>query len=143
MTGSRPYLPFTYRSSDPLTEQFWKAAERRELAFQRCSDCKAFRHPPAPLCSKCHSFNWEFAPVAGRGTIFTFVVVHHPLMPSLTEHVPYNVSVVEFPDAPEVRFITNVVGTPLEEICVGMPVEVIFEELGEGRVVPRVKAAED
>ena len=141
MTTTKPYLPLTYVPGDPMTDAFWKAAQEKTLAFQRCADCQAFRHPPGPLCPQCNSFSWEFAPVAGKGTVFTFNVVYHPLMSSLADYIPFNVTVVEFPDAPGVRFITNVVGTPPDEIHVGMPVEVVFEETADGKIIPRVQPA--
>ena len=140
MAPKNPYLPLTYVPGDPLNDEFWKAAEGRKLAVQRCRSCETFRHPPTPLCATCHSFDWEFAPVSGKGTVFTYTIVYHPLMPSLAEYTPFNITGVEFPDAPGVRFITNLVGTPPEKIHVGMAVEVIFEEVAEGKVIPRVRA---
>ena len=31
-------------------EEFYRAARRGELCFQRCTDCRAWRHYPRPAC---------------------------------------------------------------------------------------------
>ncbi len=43
--------------------EFYRAAQRGELSFQRCSDCRAWRHYPLPVCPDCAStsFAWERA----------------------------------------------------------------------------------
>jgi uncharacterized OB-fold protein len=137
-----PYLPGELASldvDDPVTGPFWQAARDHQLVFQRCTDCGAFRHPPADACRQCRSFAREWAPVDGPGTVFTYTVVHRPYSKAVADYVPYIVAIVVFAGAPGVKWITNLVGAPSGGVEVGMPVEVVFEPVGEGGVVPRVR----
>jgi uncharacterized OB-fold protein len=36
------------RSMDPYAEQFWAHTLKKELRFQKCTDCGKFRSPPGP-----------------------------------------------------------------------------------------------
>ena len=135
------YLPADIAHLNPseTTQGYWDACSRRELAIQRCTACGEFQHPPKPICGKCRKFDLEFAPTSGRGKVFTFIVIHHPVHPALKPHLPYNVALVALDDAPGVRIVTNIVELPPEEIQVGMPVEVVFEEPHPGSVLPRFR----
>jgi uncharacterized OB-fold protein len=64
-------------------------------------------------------------PVSGRGSIVTFTVNHQAWVPDLA--IPYVIAIVALDEDSEVRFVTNVVGTPVEQVHIGMPVRVVFE----------------
>jgi uncharacterized OB-fold protein len=64
--------------------------------------------------------------VSGRATVAAFTVNRQPWIPGLEP--PYVVAIVELAEEPDVRLITNVVGVPLEEVSVGLAVEVFFED---------------
>ena len=66
---------------------------------------------------------------SGQGTVFTHTTNEHPYNPAVP--VPYNISIVELADQEGLRFTTNVVGCPPEEVHIGMPVRVQFEPHGE------------
>ncbi|MDO8671517.1 MAG: OB-fold domain-containing protein [Dehalococcoidia bacterium] len=121
---------------------FWEACHRHELVIQRCTNCRTFRHTPTPVCYNCQSFDFEWVKVSGKGTVFTYTNVAHPVHPALKERVPFNLVIVELPDAGNVRLAGNVIDTPFEELYIGMPVEVIFEDYPEGATLPRFKRAD-
>ena len=56
---------------------FWEGVAAGELRIQRCTSCKALRHPPGPMCSRCHSLDWDAIVSSGRGQVFSYVVAHH------------------------------------------------------------------
>ena len=60
----------------------------RELRFQRCAACGAWRHPPRVLCAACRSDQWSWEPSSGHGEVFTWTVVHQPLHPAFVDDVP-------------------------------------------------------
>jgi uncharacterized OB-fold protein len=126
---------------DPHTHEFWDACRRRELRLQRCSDCGRFRHPPIPGCPHCGSPRSHWPQVSGRGTVFSYTVVHHAAIPSLASQVPYVVVVVEVEGAEGARMISNLLDTAPEAVSVGMAVEVVWDESQDGFVLPRFRPA--
>jgi uncharacterized OB-fold protein len=140
--------PQTYLSADvaelfpnALTQEFWDRCEREELAFQRCSNCGTFRHPPSRLCFVCRSYDTEWVPVAGRGTVYSYTVVTHPVHPAVTEAVPYNIVLVEFPEAPGVRLVSNLIDVTPDELAVGLAVDVAWERARPDTTLPRFRRA--
>ena len=126
---------------DAMSREFWDRCARHELAFQRCERCGTFRNPPGPLCHVCRSTEARWSPVGGEGSVYSFTVVTHAVHPALLERIPFNVSLVEFPDAPGVRLITNVVDASPDELAIGMPVRVHWEDLSNGTTLPRFEKA--
>lgn len=123
-----------------LTQPFWDACKRRELVLQRCTACQRFQHPPLPGCRYCGSSEIEWAPVGGTGQVYTYTVVHHPAIPQLAESVPYAAVVVELDEAPEARMVSNLLDIAPEDIRMGMPVELVWDEVKGGVVLPRFRA---
>jgi uncharacterized OB-fold protein len=121
------------------TRPFWDGCRRRVLLVQRCTRCTAFRHPPSPVCWQCRSFDREWVASAGRGTLFSYAVVHRAFLPSLADRVPYTVAVVALDDAPGVRLVSNVVGAAPETLAIGLPLEVVFEDVSADVTVPRFR----
>ena len=132
-----PGMPLPAITDD--TRPFWDSCRRHELVVQRCTACDTFRHPPTPVCWRCRSFAHAWVPVSGRGTIFSWAVVHRAFLPELAEEVPYTVVVVALDDAPGVRLLSNLVGAEPAELRVGLPVEVVFEDVSPEVTVPRFR----
>ena len=61
----------------------------------------------------------------GTGTLFTYSVVHQPLLPALVDVVPYVVAVVELDGTGGTRLSSNLVDAPLDALRAGLPVEVV------------------
>jgi uncharacterized OB-fold protein len=116
---------------------FWEAARCRRLVVQRCRGCGAFRFPARDLCSRCLSREAEWAPVSGRGTIFSFAVMHQVYHPAFADAVPYAVVVVELEEG--VRLVSNLVDCPVGAVRVGIPVEVVFEDVTPEVTLPRFR----
>ena len=76
------------------TKEFYDWCHKRELRFQRCQKCGAWRHPPRPMCTSCHSLEWEWAPTKGKGTVYCWTTVYQALDP-LSPMLPYAAVVVE------------------------------------------------
>ncbi len=138
-----PYLPAGTPLPLPTLDDapFWEAARRHELVVQRCAECGTLRHPPAPCCYNCQSFDSDWVKVEGKGVIFSYINVVHPIHPALVNRVPFNVAVVELPGAGGVCMVGNIIDTPFEELHVGMPVEVTFEDIDSEITLPQWKRA--
>ncbi len=105
---------------------FWTGGERGELMICRCHDCGHFFHPPGPACWRCRSRDVAPEPVCGRATVAAYTINRQPWIPGFEP--PYIVAMVELEDEPVVRLITNVVDVSLDDIRVGLSVEVFFED---------------
>jgi uncharacterized OB-fold protein len=118
---------------------FWEGARRHELRLQRCSACRKFWAPNGPVCPHCFSEVYSWDKVAGRGKIAAWVVFHKVYHPAFAKDVPYNVAFVELAEGP--RIIANIVGVKNEELHIGMPVEVVFEDVNDEISLPKFRSA--
>jgi len=116
---SRPY-PRPDRDTLP----FWEAQRGHELKFQRCSDCGGFRFPITPICPACQSFAFEWSASSGRGTVYSYTVVHHQTHPAFS--VPYTIVLVELEDGP--RFIAQFRAADGKPVRIDMPVNLEWED---------------
>lgn len=134
---------------DPLTQPFWEGCGRGELLMQRFSDSGRFYFPPRPMDPANRSLVYEWVPVSGRGTIWSFVIPHPPLLPAYTEFAPFNVVVVQLEEDPHLRMLGNLVASadaPLDSVDphsveIGEPVRVVFAKV-EDMHLPRWVRAE-
>lgn len=128
----------------PETEPFWAAAREGRLSVQRCGACRRFRWYPRPMCPFCQSIEQEWVAVSGRGTIYSFVVVHQPVRPDLQDKVPYYPVLVDLDDAPGVRLPSRLIEfhpDDVNDVPVGLAVEVAFRDV-EGWSVPFFRPVE-
>jgi uncharacterized protein len=75
--------------------------------------------------------------LTGRGTVFTYTIVYHPVLPVLVDRVPYAVAAVQLDGADGVRLLGNLIGVDSEDIRVGMAVELEWADIRDGLSVPR------
>jgi uncharacterized OB-fold protein len=119
-------------SMTPDTEFFWAGVREHRLLIQRCTNCGNLRHPPRPMCPHCQSLEWDTIEASGRGTVFSFVIPHHPPLPWFPD--PFVVALVDLAEG--TRIVTNVVGIAPEDVRMGMDVAVRYEEFDDGLVLP-------
>ena len=115
---------------DQETQPFWDAAAQGRLVYQHSDKCGNNYHYPRARCPRCWSDRVEWRDASGRGTVYTYTVIHENPMPPFRDSVPYAIGNVELEEGP--RLMTGFVDTPPEAMAVGMPVEVTFETEGEG-----------
>jgi uncharacterized OB-fold protein len=123
--------------ADATTLPFWQAAAAHRLVVQRCTGCGHTRLPPAPICPECRSGDSDWKQVSGRGEIYTHTVVHRPL--AAGQQLPFVIAVIALEGAGGVRMISNVVGAKPEDVRVGLPVEVVWEDMSPELAIPRFR----
>ena len=111
---------------------FWTGGADGELRFIRCQACGYYLHPPSPRCPRCWSDDVAPEAVSGRGTVYTYTINRQAWVPGLD--VPFVIAIVELEEQPGLRLMTNIVDCPVEEVEIGLPVEVAFVERGEAFV---------
>ncbi len=134
-TYNKP-LPVPTAESKP----YWEACKRHELRIQRCKHCSRYRHYPQPMCPYCYSFEFEWAKVSGKGKIYTYVVTHQAFHSGFAEEVPYATVTIELDEG--VRMVSRMVDTKPEELEIGMPVEVVFEDVTDKITLPMFKRSQ-
>lgn len=123
-------LPREIPQPTPESQPFWDGAVHGELRIQRCNQCEQFWFPPSNRCQRCWSEDVTWRAVSGHAELYTFTVFRRAYSPSLKEQLPYVVGIVELEEGP--RLVTNIVGCEPEEVRVGMPLRVVFRDIGDG-----------
>ncbi|MFJ7666599.1 Zn-ribbon domain-containing OB-fold protein [Lysinibacillus sp. NPDC097195] len=133
----------SYQKPIPLKTQdnqpYWDAADRHELVLQKCDTCHSYNHPPGPACAKCGSteLSWESQGSDITGSIYSYVVSYRPFLPGFQDDLPTIIVVVQLDHLQEVKIIGNVLGCPPEEIKIGMPVKMTWQDITEDRALPQ------
>lgn len=127
-------------SPTELSEGFWQGVREGRLVIQRCQHCGLLRHYPQSMCPACRKLGFDWAPVSGRGTIYSYTVAHRAFHPAWQAHVPYAIATIELDEG--VRMVCDLLGTPPEAVAIGQRVEVFFESLPGQGPMPRFRRVE-
>ena len=122
----------------PTSLPFWRAAAEHRLVVQRCTACGHTQLPPAPICSECRGFELDWQEVSGCGEVYTYTIVHRPVAGGMT--LPFVIAVIALEGSGGLRMISNLVDVDPEDIAIGMPVEVAWEDMSEEFAVPRFRS---
>ena len=112
-------LPRPVPEPDGLSAPYWEGTRRGELRVQRCRACRAWQWGPEWICHACLSFDLAWEAIEGRGTIYSWERVWHPVHPALKDAGPYIVVLVELPHAGDIRMLGNLLGDPQQEVRIG------------------------
>ncbi len=121
-----------------LHKPFWAHLRAHSLRLQQCEDGH-LRFIPSEQCGKCGSQAWTWEPVSGRGKVYTFTVVHRGPTPAYQAETPYVIAHVELEEGP--RMISNLIDCTPAEVRIGMPVEVVFDDVNADWTLYRFKPA--
>jgi uncharacterized OB-fold protein len=112
---------------DEENRPWWEALQRHELYLQRCRDCGALRYYPRALCPECLSSRTEWVRSPGTGKVYTFTITYQNGAPGFREALPYVLAYVELDEG--LKMLTNIVDCRPEEVRIGMPVAVVFDDV--------------
>ncbi|QDQ98811.1 Zn-ribbon domain-containing OB-fold protein [Tomitella fengzijianii] len=111
---------------------YFDALDAGTVCAQCCDACGEFRHPPVPMCPRCHSLEWSPREMPGEGELVSFVVMHHPVRPPFEDG--YIVALVEFPEGP--RMVMNLEGIAEDDVKIGMTLRVAAEAVDDELTLP-------
>ncbi len=123
----------------PEMRPFFEAAKRHQLVVQQCAQCGTHRFPAREICSSCLSREAQWVPVTGTGEVFSYNVMHQIYHPGFAAEVPYAVVVVKLTEG--AKLTSNLVGVPPTAIRIGMPVQVVFEDITDEVTLPKFAPA--
>ena len=120
-------LPAPAPGPDGLSAPYWEGTRREKLTIQFCKGCNHWQWGPEWVCHRCNSFDLDWREVEGKGVIYSYQRIWHPVHPALNGHGPYIAALVELPGAGNVRMVGNLLGDPKQEVPIGASVEAVFE----------------
>lgn len=145
------YKDLMINLSDQDTEYtgYFEAAQRHKLVVKKCMDCEFLRGEPGAACPWCTSMHWEWQAVSGKGTIYSYQIIHHAILPGFRDWVPYPAVLVELDEqsgAPKehdgLRITANLVDQNMapeneQNVAIGKRVNVVFLDVGNGLTLPQ------
>jgi uncharacterized OB-fold protein len=114
------------------TQFFWDGTAQRELRIQSCPACLRLRHPPGPFCPSCGQDSPSYVVASGRGSIFSYVVHHHPPVPG--KRLPIVIALVELEEG--VRMLGELLDVAADDVAVGLPVVVDWSRVDGELTIP-------
>jgi len=118
---------------DSATRPFWEATKRAELLVQECLECGHRQFYPRSICTVCGAVpGWMTS--EGKGVVHTFTVVRQTGAYPFNQWTPYAIAVVELDEGP--RMMGGVIGCAVEDVRIGMRVEVEFVSVNDEAALP-------
>ncbi|MFD9887712.1 bifunctional MaoC family dehydratase N-terminal/OB-fold nucleic acid binding domain-containing protein [Amycolatopsis sp. NPDC059027] len=118
------------------TEFFWEGLKAGELRIQRWGE--TLRHPPGPMPPDGSLDTVpDYVVACGRGTVYSYVVHHHPPVPG--KELPFVVALVELEEG--VRVMAELLDASPDEVHIGLPVEAAFVRVDDELTLPAWKVA--
>jgi uncharacterized OB-fold protein len=127
-------MRFDLPSPDPETQPFWDGCREGRFLVRHCNACGRDYFYPRPFCPTCWSDDVEWKEASGRGTLYTYSIVHVNDLPPFNQHVPYVAAIVELDEGP--RVMTNIEGTPFDQLRIGAAVEVDWKPISDDVTIP-------
>lgn len=130
---------------DEINAPFWSGCRDGVLRLQQCPVTQRLIFPPRPVNPWSPRDKAVWTDVSGRGTIWSVIEPHAPLMLDFALLAPYNAIVVALEEDPTIRLVGNLVpqaGAPIntlryEDIEIGEAVSVVFEQINDAVTLPR------
>ncbi len=118
------------------TEFFWNGLREGELRIQRWGE--TLRHPPGPMPPDGDlGVEPDHIVASGRGTVYSYVVHHHPPVPG--KELPFVVALVELEES--VRVMGELLDADPGSVHIGLPVEAAFVKVDEELTLPAWRVA--
>lgn len=115
---------------------FWAATADGRFQLQRCNECDTVLWFPRRHCPSCWTENVSTFDASGKGVIYSFTIIRKGAM-AYKDAGPFVVAYVELAEGP--RIMTNIVECDVETVAVGMPVEVVWHDTGQGNALYRFR----
>jgi uncharacterized OB-fold protein len=124
---------------DEISAPFFDGAREGKLMLQHCTACNEWSFPVRERCPHCFAAKLEWRQASGRGSLYTFTIMHQVMNPAFASAVPYNVSQIDLAEG--VRMTSNIIGIGNEALCIGMQLEVVFEAADGDVRIPKFRPA--
>ena len=121
------------------TAAYWEGCRKHQLLIQRCTQCGHYQFYPRIICTACMSDGVEWVQASGHGQVLSFTVIHRAVSAAYKADVPYVLALIELDEGP--TMMSNVVEIDAQNVAIGLPVEVVFEEWSDEITIPKFRPA--
>ena len=80
--------------------------------------------------------------MSGKGTVYAWFIHHDIQVGGFEEKVPYLVAAIELVEQPRLILTTNLLNIAFDEVELGMPVEVVWEQANDDITVPQFQPSQ-
>lgn len=154
MTIQADYLGMPVELNDREVENraYFGYCAAHDFRLQQCVACSLIRYPPGTACPWCSGSEFRWVPVEGRGTVHSYMEVHHAIQPAFKPFTPYVVLLVELDtqkSAPTEHEALRVIGnlvTPdarlapaeiVRKVGIGTRARMVFSAVAPGLALPQ------
>ena len=116
-----------------VSAPFWAGVEEGTLRIQRCDACGRRRFYPAEACPYCAAQGSHWVDLSGRGSVYSWTVVHRSVDSHWQALAPYAVAIVEIEEEAGVLLPGLLRGVSPPDIRAGMKVAASFAATQDGR----------
>ena len=121
------------------SQPYWDGLKEHKLKLQKCANCGKIRHYPRPVCGSCWSMEVDWIEASGKGTVHSWTVSHHAFLPAYKKELPLILVTVDLEEG--VRMNSQLRDSKPEDLKLGMPVEVIYEDATDDLTLPMFRPA--
>ena len=132
-----------YEGPVPIPQQesdyYWEKCKEHELWLRHCNQCNKAYFYPRDICPVCFGRDTKWIQASGTGTLYTYGIVHQIPRPNYKGPVPFVIAMVQLDEGPIMP--TNLVEVEPDpaNLKIGMPVEVVFDDITENISLPKFK----
>lgn len=108
-------------------QPFWDSLRAHDVRVQRCSACGTYRYHPRELCARCQSRAAEWAPISGRGTVYSYTIVRRAPTPAYQACAPY--AIVHVTMEEHFRMAATIRAIEPESVQIDLPVRLVYDDV--------------
>ena len=128
---------------DDDSKNYWESAKLNKLVIQYSKNSNEYFLYSKQLINNIDDNDdneIEWKEVSGKGTIYSYSIIHAPAGPSFVEDTPYIVASIQLDEG--ARIISNIINSDLSKIVIGKKVRVVFEKQTEELTIPKFEIYE-
>jgi uncharacterized OB-fold protein len=112
-----------------MNAAFFEGSAKGELRVGHCPKCDALFRFAYYACPECWSQELSWKKANGTGKISHFTIIHQAPWEAFEADAPYVLALIELDEG--VRMMSNIINYPCEQVKIGLPVRVTFEQRGD------------
>lgn len=112
-----------------LNAELYREWQDSVLRIQRCASCLTLRHPPRFTCSNCGASTYDWATTPQIGSLYSWVITHHPFDRGWAAEVPWTSAIVELESG--IRLTGHLINDDHTRLFLTMPVAISINPINE------------